>query len=48
MNLYNGPQRLLGNGDLAGAQQLYGQADIYLKYGYSAPYKALKLLPESY
>ena len=38
MNLYNGPQRLLGNGDLAGAQTLYGQPDAGPLYCMSAPF----------
>ena len=28
MNLYNGPQRTLGNGDLAGVEKLYGAIDL--------------------
>jgi hypothetical protein len=38
MNLYNGPQRLLGNGDLAGAQTLYGQLGAGPLYCMSAPF----------
>ncbi len=38
MNLYNGPQRLLGNGDLTGAQTLYGQTGAGPLYCMSAPF----------
>jgi hypothetical protein len=33
MNLYNGPQRLLGNGDITGAQTLYGIASSLITVG---------------
>jgi len=38
MNLYNGPQRLLGDGDLMGAQELYGQTGTGPLYWRSAPF----------
>jgi hypothetical protein len=41
MNLYNGPQRLLGNGDLAGAQTLYGQPVSGPQYCMSAPFTTI-------
>jgi hypothetical protein len=41
MNLYNGPQRLLGNGDLAGAQKLYGQPNAGPLYCMSAPFTTI-------
>ena len=41
MNLYNGPQRLLGNGDLAGVQTLYGQAVSGPQYCMSAPFTTI-------
>jgi|GEM_PF-6291054 len=41
MNLYDGPQRTLGNGDLAGVQEMYGSkvsavtpVNLYRLYGY--------------
>ncbi len=33
MNLYNGPQRLLGNGDITGVQTLYGTASSLITVG---------------
>lgn len=33
MNLYNGPQRLLGNGDITGAQTLYGEESSLIRVG---------------
>jgi hypothetical protein len=33
MNLYNGPQRTLGNGDITGAQLLYGRASSIISVG---------------
>ncbi len=33
MNLYNGPQRTLGNGDITGAQLLYGRAPSIITIG---------------
>ena len=33
MNLYNGPQRLLGNGDITGVQTLYGTASSSITVG---------------
>jgi hypothetical protein len=33
MNLYNGPQRTLGNGDITGAQLLYGRAPSKITVG---------------
>jgi predicted Zn-dependent protease len=33
MNLYNGPQRLLGNGDITGAQTLYGKESSLIRVG---------------
>ncbi len=41
MNLYNGPQRLLGNGDLTGVQKLYGQTGAGPLYCMSAPFTTL-------
>jgi hypothetical protein len=41
MNLYNGPQRLLGNGDLTGARTLYGQAVAGPLYCMSAPFTTI-------
>ena len=41
MNLYNGPQRLLGNGDLAGARKLYGLPGAGAKYCMSAPFTTI-------
>ena len=41
MNLYNGPQRLLGNGDLTGAQTLYGQPGAGPLYCMSAPFTTI-------
>jgi hypothetical protein len=41
MNLYNGPQRLLGNGDLTGAQTLYGQPNAGPLYCMSAPFTTI-------
>jgi hypothetical protein len=41
MNLYTGPQRLLGNGDLAGARKLYGLPGTGAKYCMSAPFTTI-------
>jgi len=38
MNLYNGPQRLLGDGDLTGVRKLYGQRPAGPMYCMSAPF----------
>ncbi|MEI8003202.1 MAG: hypothetical protein WCG94_02590 [Methanothrix sp.] len=41
MNLYNGPQRLLGDGDLTGVRKLYGQRPAGPMYCMSDPFTTI-------